>query len=147
MRGLTLVIPLYGMWAFMLFLLCLESEAGFRWQPLCACSLSWVGKIVVCTDAGMHINKMAYCGHAVSLTVGTWSVSPLLSLNFLRWLLCCVNWFLYCESLPAIFTHMWFTFHLHVSTIKNNTDNEISLHSPFIPFIFHSFSEWNGQYL
>lgn len=119
MRGLTSVIPcIKGIWSSMLFLLCLESEAGFHWQPLCACSLSQVGTSVACTDTGMHMSKTVSCGHTTSLTVGTWSVSPLLSLNSLRWLLCCVNWFLYCESLPAIFNHMWFTLHLHILTIK-----------------------------
>lgn len=129
-------------WAFMLFSFCLDSEAGFRWQPLCACSLSLVGKIVACSYTGMH-NKTAYCGHtAVWLLVP--GVYHLFLLSFPRKLLCCLNWFLYCQSLPALLTHMCSTFHLHVPSIKSSIDNEIFPCSPFIPFIFHTSSEWNG---
>lgn len=88
--------------------------------PTSLCMLSVPSRKECCLyDTGMHMSRVS-CGHTTSLTVGT-----LLSLNSLRWLLCCVNWFLYCESLPAIFNHMWFTFHLHVLTIKNSIDYEI----------------------
>lgn len=69
-RALTLVTPcIKGIWSSLLFLLCLESEAGFHCQPLCACSLSQVGPSVACTDTGVHMSKVVFCGHTTSLTV------------------------------------------------------------------------------